>query len=253
MHCARTISGKSKTPTLLTELSWLCCTGTLNGRRSCWGCSAFGGCGAVGRDAGLGGCGAFGPGAGEGFGGCGAFGPGAGAGFGGCGARDCMVAESSVSSVPAGSPERARICSTMLLPSSAKARCATVSPTDRAVTAVTADCVLGSLLETALEFCRRFVSNSRSCGLRMRSSRINVSEKESRICFAVIRHTPPNICLNVLVPVGRNGEAAFAETVPPRQAIIKQKNYRLAMAPIIEWKIFIPSVQPSSGSAERSG
>ena len=79
-------------------------------------------------------------------------------------------------------------------------------------------------VETALEFCRRLVSNSRSCGLRIRSSCINVSEKESRICFAVIRHTPPSVWLNVLVPVGRNGEAAFAETLPPRQAIIQQKD-----------------------------
>jgi hypothetical protein len=30
-------------------------------------------------------------------------------------------------------------------------------------------------------------------------------------------------------------------------------DYRFAIAPTIDWKIFIPSVQPSSGSAERSG
>jgi hypothetical protein len=75
----------------------------------------FGGCGAV-------------------FGGCGAF-----TGFGGCGAFDSTVEERVVSSVPAGIPERDRICSTMLLPNSVKARCATVSPTERAMAAVTAD------------------------------------------------------------------------------------------------------------------
>src|SRR5208282_6463959 len=84
--------------------------------------------------------------------------------------------------------------------------CATVSPTERAMAAVTADCVSESLPETALEFCRRLVNNSRSCGLRIRSSCINVSEKESRICFAVIAHTPPSIFLNVLVPVGEMGK-----------------------------------------------
>jgi hypothetical protein len=92
----------------------------------------------------------------------------------------------------AGNPEPASICSTMLLPNSANARCATVSPTERAMAAFTADCICGSLPATALEFCRILVSNSRSRGLRIRSSCIKVSEKASRICFAVIGHTPPS-------------------------------------------------------------
>jgi hypothetical protein len=118
----------------------------------------------------------------------------------------------------------------MLPPNNAKARCATVSPTERAMAAVTADCVSGLLLDTALEFCRRLISNSRSRGLRIRSSCINVSEKALRICFAVIGHTPPNSWLNVSVPVGRNGESSFAETVPPSRRIIKQNFYWCGLA-----------------------
>jgi hypothetical protein len=86
----------------------------------------------------------------------------------------------------------------MLPPNSENARCATVSPTERAMIAATADCVSGLPLDAALAFCSRLVINSRSRGLKIRSSCINVSEKASRICFAVIEHTPPLSCLGRL-------------------------------------------------------
>jgi hypothetical protein len=52
--------------------------------------------------------------------------------------------------------------------------------------------------------------------------RINVSEKASRICFAVIGHTPPLICLRVLSSGGRREETASARTLAPSPQIIKQ-------------------------------
>src|SRR5581483_1945099 len=39
--------------------------------------------------------------------------------------------------------------------------------------------------------------SARSCALRIRLSLINVSEKESRICFGVIGDTPPSLCLRM--------------------------------------------------------
>src|ERR1700722_17756155 len=56
-----------------------------------------------------------------------------------------------------------------------------------------------------------FVSNSRSRGLRIRSSCINVSEKASKICFAVIGHTSPFILRNRFNSIWAKGEATFAE------------------------------------------
>jgi hypothetical protein len=146
-------------------------------------------------------------------GGCGAL-------PGGCGAPG-PATTGIVSSIHAGIPALARICSTMLPPNNVNARCATVSPTVRAMVALTADCVSGLLLETALEFCRRLISSSRSRGLRIRSSCINVSEKASRICFDVIPHTPPCNCMKCLNS-GAKGGSRFAETVTPSRGIIKQ-------------------------------
>jgi hypothetical protein len=105
----------------------------------------------------------------------------------------------------------------MLLPNNAKARWATVSPTARAMAEVTTDCISGLPLETALEFCRRLIRSSRSRGIRIRSSRINVSEKASRICFAVIWHTPPIVWLNRFSSSGANGEAAFAKNTTTKR------------------------------------
>ena len=119
------------------------------------------------------------------------------------------------------------------------------------------------------------VSNSRSWGLRIRSSCINVSEKASKIFFAVIDTLLPFILLDRFNSIWAKGEATFAE-----KASIKTRNYQtkfwsvrkrtvgigkgiylLVIAPVVapimalimEWKIFIPSVPPSSGSEDLSG
>src|ERR1700681_3373832 len=92
--------------------------------------------------------------------------------------------------------------STMLPPSTAKARCATVSPIAEAITARTASCVSGFSPAAVLACCRSVATNARSCGLRMRSSRTKVSENESKICFGVMRDTPPCVFLNTQPGLG---------------------------------------------------
>jgi hypothetical protein len=87
------------------------------------------------------------------------------------------------------------IRSTMLPPSTEKARCATVSPIAAAMTVLTASCVSGLAPAAVLACCNKLAISARSLALRMRSSRINVSEKESRICFGVIEDTPPCVYL----------------------------------------------------------
>ncbi len=82
----------------------------------------------------------------------------------------------------------------MLLPRTEKARCATVSPTADAITVRTACCVSWLSPVDALACCSTVAKRARSRALRMRSSRMSVSEKESRICFGVIRDTPPRVC-----------------------------------------------------------
>ena len=156
-----------------------------SGLRGTWTGPGDGGCGSPGVGIGIGG--PFG----------GAFTP----GEGGCGSRRFFVAEKlSGSPMPAASPAGKALSSsnrsTMLPPRTPKARCATVSPIAEAMTALTASCVSGFSAVAAFACCRRVQTSARSCALRIRSSRINVSEKESRICFGVIGDTPPRVCAN---------------------------------------------------------
>ena len=94
---------------------------------------------------------------------------------------------------PSTSPTRLlfRIRSTTLSPKTPKARCATVSPTADAITALTASCVSGLSPAAAFAWRSKVATRERSWALRIRSSCINVSEKESRICFGVIETRLP--------------------------------------------------------------
>jgi eukaryotic-like serine/threonine-protein kinase len=49
-------------------------------------------------------------------------------------------------------------------------------------------------VDTMTAVLRRVAISARSYAPRIRSSLINVSEKESRICFGVMRDTPPHVC-----------------------------------------------------------
>src|SRR5579864_8813406 len=95
-----------------------------------------------------------------------------------------------------------RIRSTMLPPNTANARCATVSPTAGAITALTASRVSWFAPAAALACCSKVATRERSCALKIRSSCINVSEKESRICFEVIGDTPPCVCTGNIIRLG---------------------------------------------------
>jgi hypothetical protein len=63
------------------------------------------------------------------------------------------------------------------------------------------------------------MSNARSCTLKIRSSCIRVSEKESRICFGVIEDTPPCVCLrrNIIYTTGEADADNIAESLEKNQ------------------------------------
>lgn len=57
--------------------------------------------------------------------------------------------------------------------------------------------------------------------------------------------------------VGEDAQTIYLHPVDNQEnsanLAFSEGDYRFAIAPTIDWNIFIPSVQPSSGSAERSG
>jgi hypothetical protein len=141
-------------------------------------------------------CGPCGPGDGDGVPGDGDTGvdrmPGLGVVFFPGGLGDFFAANVSLVSF-CGRALVSRMLSTMLEPSAKKARCATVSPTADEIARCTASCISGFSPAVFLACVSTFTSNSRSWALRIRSSCVNVAEKESRICFGVMRDTPPRI------------------------------------------------------------
>ena len=165
---------------------------------------------------------------------------------------------------------RATICSTMLLPNNAKARCATVSPTDaryrRGYSRLSfwiAGCAPCILQEAHQQFPLARAQNAFILASEFR-------KKRQESVSIVIRHTPPYVSSNVFKFHWGEMGSAFAETVAgksndyqtesvegkraTRQDFRLMRNFYLAaIAPTIDWKIFIPSVPPSSGSADRSG